>query len=336
MRWLELDTAAPIAYDLANAALRAYDISPSSVTWVRTFNNVVFRVDTSKAAYALRLHRPGYRNIAQMRSQLHFLQQLRVATDMAVPQPVPARDGEWVVTISSDEVAETIHADLLTWLDGRNYRPGEGLGPHRVFKLGAALGRMHTFASQFVPTEEFELPHWDADGLFTSPSPSNLGLLDDILSTEELVMFDEVANRVRVVFAKIGKARNQWGIIHADFILGNCQFRGYTPQILDFDDCGFGYFLYDLGPLLGNLKDYEEDYGYRAIQLRHAFVDGYRSQRALSATDEAHLDLLIAARHAHACLRIADRVRSGVAYVHAVEHQAYRMYEVRKYLEKGT
>ena len=65
-------------------------------------------------------------------------------------------------------------------------------------------------------------------------------------------------------------------MIHADFILGNCHFRGHTPGVLDFDDCGWGHFLYDLAPLLGNLSDAD-----RFLILARAFLAGYRRVRAL-------------------------------------------------------
>jgi Ser/Thr protein kinase RdoA (MazF antagonist) len=67
-------------------------------------------------------------------------------------------------------------------------------------------------------------------------------------------------------------------VIHADYILGNCRFRGRTPGVLDFDDCGWGYFLYDLAPLLGNLSDSD---GFPS--LARAFLAGYRRAGALPA-----------------------------------------------------
>jgi Ser/Thr protein kinase RdoA (MazF antagonist) len=72
----------------------------------------------------------------------------------------------------------------------------------------------------------------------------------------------------------------------------NCQFSHGRVQVLDFDDCGFGYFLYDMCPLLGNLKN-----SAQYATLLRAFLAGYRSIRPLDPDYEPHIDVLIAARH---------------------------------------
>ncbi len=317
---------------LATVALQAYDLPVTSITFVRSLNNAVYKVVAGKQAYALRLHRPGFRSMAETQAELQFLQQLHAATGLAVPEPVPTRNGDLVACVAIAESGLMRHADMLTWLEGRTYRPGKGLGPRRVFQLGATLGCIHHFARQFTPSADFTLPGWDADGLFTSASPFNPGVLEDIFAPEERPLFDEVAGRVRTLFAQLGQGRDQWGMIHGDFIFGNCQFRGRTAQVLDFDDCGYGYFLYDLGPLLGNLKDYEDEYGNRAAQLRTAFLAGYASQHTLPSATPAQLDLMVAARHAHACLQLAGFVRAGAPIDHVAEIHAYRINELRAYL----
>ncbi len=206
-------------------------------------------------------------------------------------------------------------------------RPGQGLGPRSCRRLGAFLGRLHRHAEGFAPPAGFRLPRWDADGLFTAASPYRPGPLEDLFSPEDRALFEAVAERTRVVFRRLGEGRDQFGLIHADFILINCHWHGREPRVLDFDDCGWGYFLYDLCPLLGNLKDYPS---YPA--LRRAFLEGYRGERPLPPEHEAQIDLLIAARHATSCLWAAGCHRSGGAGPDVAAHVAYRLGEVRRYL----
>ena len=113
-------------------------------------------------------------------------------------------------------------------------------------------------------------------------------------------------------------------MIHFDFILGNCLFHKRKVRVLDFNDCGWGYFLYGLCPLLGNLRDYPE---YPA--LRWAFLAGYRSVRPLPLEWEEAFDMLMAARHASQCLWIAGSKRNGGMGPDVKEHVAYRMEEIR-------
>jgi Ser/Thr protein kinase RdoA (MazF antagonist) len=74
--------------------------------------------------------------------------------------------------------------------------------------------------------------------------------------------------------------------------------------VFDFDDCGWGYYLYDLCPVLANLAGYpgavadNPDYP----QLRSAYLDGYRTERELPVEWEKYLPVLMAARNANHCL----------------------------------
>lgn len=64
--------------------------------------------------------------------------------------------------------------------------------------------------------------------------------------------------------------------------------------------------LFDLGAVLGNLADFRPVYP----ALRSAFLAGYRGVRPLSATAEAYLPLMMAARHVSHFLWTLGRGRS--------------------------
>jgi Ser/Thr protein kinase RdoA (MazF antagonist) len=272
----------------------------------------------------LRVHRPLYREVAHTRSELRFLQALHEElqeTRISVPRPVPTANGELVV-----EVGER-HCDLLTWLDGRVLRPGRGLGLSGARLLGEALGRIHDTAERIEPSE-LELPRWDADGMFTAASPFRPGPLDEFLSASQWGLFQEVEERTRAVFESLDRREDAFGVIHADFILLNCHFvrraSGWEVGVLDFDDLGWGYFLYDLCPLLGNLAEFP-----RYTAMRRAFLAGYRSVRSLPSDLEAHLPILMAARHASTCLWVAGIERTHGTGPPVAEHIAYRMDAIR-------
>jgi hypothetical protein len=82
-------------HDVARRALHAYNLEGAQITPVRFLNNTVFKVQVRRAphslnTYALRVHRLGYRGVAQPRSELCYLEELRRDTGLAVPQPVRA------------------------------------------------------------------------------------------------------------------------------------------------------------------------------------------------------------------------------------------------------
>jgi Ser/Thr protein kinase RdoA (MazF antagonist) len=334
----------PTAYaDTASAAaetaLLAYDLpGPVAIAPIRLLNNAVYAVTAADGRrFALRVHRPRYRLPEHTRSELAFLDAVHAPLAEAgvrVPKPVPAKDGasSVAVPLRVNGQAQTVHCDLLSWVDGSVRRPDAGLGPRGVHQVGRALAHLHRAAESFTAPEDFRLPTWDARALFTEDSPYRPGPLEAFLNAEDRKLLDTVAQRTTEIFDRLGDDTDAYGIVHHDFILLNCHTvrtsRGWSIGVIDFDETGWGHYLADLGPVLGNLSDYPH---FR--RLRTALLDGYRTVRSLPRELEAHLPLLMAARHAAQCLWAAGLVHSnGSAEVDTAEHIAYRMWEVRRCL----
>jgi Ser/Thr protein kinase RdoA (MazF antagonist) len=346
---------------LARSALEAYCLAPNTrLRPLSLGNNATFEVladatagrgtlDSSIYAraysrFVLRVHRPGYRSVAHTRSELQFLQAVGEPlgeVGVATPQPVPDRDGNLVVRLASGAAGADSgpkrHADLLTWVEGQVLVPRDGLDPRAVHRLGHALGHLHNASQSFEPPADFELPRWDADGMFTSeasPFRPQLGL-EDILSPADRNLFDEIAFRTRDLFNTLDRAIGTFGVIHVDYMLGNCFLRpqphGWDVSMFDFDDCGWGYYLYDVCPFLCNLAGcpgvIADEPGYP--RLRGAFLDGYRDARPLGPEWETHLPLLMAARLAKSCFMSAGLDVSPTP----VEDVAWRMDLARRCLD---
>jgi Ser/Thr protein kinase RdoA (MazF antagonist) len=277
--------------DIAAAALEAYDLPNPRLRPIRIFNNAVFEVRSDTAKYALRVHRKAMRTRKNVESELVFLQSLDfAAAPIAAPKPIPTADGELVVAI------EGRVCSLLSWIDGAVRRPGSGLGPAGARLLGEALGRIHEAGAQFGSARD--LPLWDAKSLFAHD-----GRLDGLVSAEDFATFEYVAARTTEI---LGNTVD--GVIHGDFILGNCYFARSGNHlrlgVFDFDDCGRGAFLFDMGAVLGNLADFRRQYP----ALRREFLAGYRSVREF--IDERHLPMMMAARHASHYLWALERGRA--------------------------
>ncbi|SDD59857.1 phosphotransferase enzyme family protein [Glycomyces harbinensis] len=343
----ENNPAQTILESTATTALAEYDLpGPLYVAPIRVLNNSVHEVIAGDGSrYALRVHRPGARCSDHTLAELTFLADVhaRLASErITVPTPVPAADGRLLVSLTlpqettSDAHVEA-HCDLLTWVDGKVRRPGSGLGARGVYQLGRALAQLHHVAENYAPAMGFTLPTWDAAGMFTAErSPYNSGPIGEFLRGEDLALFQEVAEQTAAVFSALGNGGESFGLIHNDFILGNCHTVRRRPYswdvgVLDFDDCGWGHYLYDLAPVMGNLSDYAH-----FEELKRAFLTGYRIVRPLPEDLETHLPVLMAARHASQCLWAAGLARRpGVQELDTTAHITYRMAEVRRCLALG-
>ena len=112
----------------------------------------------------------------------------------------------------------------------------------------------------------------------------------DMLPAPVRGKFDEIARRMRTAMPGLGSKPDAFGLIHADLHLENALFDGDAVRLIDFDDCGFGHWIYDLAVPLWEYLD-RSDYP----EFRAALLDGYRERRELP--DLAHLDDFIATRH---------------------------------------
>jgi Ser/Thr protein kinase RdoA (MazF antagonist) len=90
---------------------------------------------------------------------------------------------------------------------------------------------------------------------------------------------------------ELGQGPDVYGLIHADLgVDANVLFWKGEARAIDFDDSGFGYWVYDLAVSLEHCR---EDAAFP--QFRDALLDGYAEMRSLSEEQLKHLNLLMAA-----------------------------------------
>jgi len=113
-----------------------------------------------------------------------------------------------------------------------------------------------------------------------------------------------------------GTGPEVFGLIHADLRLANLMVDGDTLTAIDFDDCGFGWWAYDLAAAL---SFYETD--PRLPDLIARWVDGYTRIAPLPAEDRAMIPSLIFLRRVLLTAWLATRADSDTAQ--ALGGQAY-------------
>jgi Ser/Thr protein kinase RdoA (MazF antagonist) len=89
-----------------------------------------------------------------------------------------------------------------------------------------------------------------------------------------------------------GADAERYGLIHADMRLANLLISpaGET-RLIDFDDCGLGWFLYDFATGVSFIEDHPQ-----VPTLKEAWVEGYRQVRTLSPAEEREIDSFVMLR----------------------------------------
>jgi Ser/Thr protein kinase RdoA (MazF antagonist) len=294
---------------LAVQALDSYPLVDPTMRFITHGENTTFMVDASipvnrsrrgplePRRFLVRVHRPRRHgrqidSVAAIQSELDWLQALRADTDLAVPEPQPALDGSLVITVSADDVAEPRCCSLLRWMAGRCHTASPR--PVHLRRLGGAMARLHNHADLWTRPPGFVRIRWDSETFFGDVmvyGGINAADVWDLLPTKLRHMFDEVATIVGHRMDRLGTTSEAFGLIHADLHLDNTLFAGGEARLIDFDDSGFGYRMYDVAVALWELR-HRSDYA----GLRDALVQGYTEHRELPDEQLADLDVFIAAR----------------------------------------
>lgn len=244
--------------------------------------NVVYEIALPEGRAALRLHRLGYQSAAAIGSELWWCDALARA-GLPVPAAIPSRDGALFVTLSSGRLAS-----VIAWIDGEALgeagvpftRPlPETLALHEA--LGALLARLHRTTDTLTLPPGFSRPRWDADGL-VGEAPFWGRFWDHPAATP-----DQAATlaRARAALRERFSQPLDSGLIHADVLRENVLVNDRSVSLIDFDDSGYGFRLYDLGTVLSqNL--YEPAY----LEIRDALMAGY------GTTDTALVEAFTLAR----------------------------------------
>jgi Ser/Thr protein kinase RdoA (MazF antagonist) len=281
----------------ARAAVEAFPVAARRIELVSMSENVTYRVAaTDGASYVLRLHRPGYHTLDELVSERVWIRAL-AAAGIAVPAPVRTRGGDEYTTVRVDATGERRHAGLARWIDGTMLadllRDAQRATREDYFaQLGALVATLHDQASIWSPPQPFPRHAFDADGLLGErPFWGRFWEHPDLAESERQLLLATRA-RMRAVLDRRGRGPAAFGMIHADLHPSNVLLAGDRLAIIDFDDAGFGWHLYDIAVALFHQRLASRDYA----TAERAFLRGYRSVRAFSEEDAALIPMFLVIR----------------------------------------
>jgi Ser/Thr protein kinase RdoA (MazF antagonist) len=280
---------------IARDALRAHGVGPDAVlTLLNISENATYAVDDPATGErsVVRVHRPGYHTRAAIESELAWVAALRAESVASTPMVVPTGAGEQVA-VGRHPDDEERHVVRFAWVHGEE-PAGARLVDHFV-GLGAVAARLHQHVLRWTPPTWFTRFRWDYE---TSIGPrGHWGRWQDGMAVgpaehEILARLDQALRRRLHDF---GDGPDRFGLVHADMRLANVLVHGEAGRsevnVIDFDDCGFGWFLYDLGSSLSFIE-----HDPQVPELIDAWVRGYRTMAPLSAQDEAELPTFVMLR----------------------------------------
>jgi Ser/Thr protein kinase RdoA (MazF antagonist) len=316
----------------AQDALAAYGgVSPAaSVELLNVSENATFLVtDPDAGPSVLRVHRLGYHTEQEIASELAWMDALRAEAGVRTPLVLPAADGRRVVTVperggtapsslSTPSRSSTerycVRFEFLPGTEPGGSADDPALTGAHFAELGEVTARMHRHAREWSRPSWFTRFHWDYPAAFGQQA--RWGRWQDGIGVgpaehEILTRLDDV---LRARLLTFGTGRDRYGLVHADTRLANLLVHDGSVSVIDFDDSGFSWYLYDLGTAV---SFFEHEPVVPA--LVDSWLEGYRRAGRLSAEDQAQIWtfimfrrlLLVAWIGSHRAVDIAAELGAG-------------------------
>ena len=275
----------------ARDALRSYAAGPAAeLTLLNVSENATYRVDdpASGERTVLRVHRPGYHSREAIRSELAWVRALREDGAVRTPAVVPTLDRAEIAVGRAPD-GELRHAVMFGWVPGTE--PPEDRLVEDFEELGAITARLHRHARKWARPAGFTRLTWDYER--SLGALGHWGRWQDGMGVgpAELAQLGRLDQRLRERLAAFGTGPDRFGLIHADMRLANLIVEDGNVSVIDFDDCGFGWYMYDLGSSVSFIEHYPQ-----VPEMIESWVRGYRGEAPLHAEDAAELPTFVLLR----------------------------------------
>ena len=261
-----------------------WGLSPATaVTLLTVSENATFlAVDPARdAPVVLRAHRPGYHTRAEIESELAWIGALRAEGVADAPRPLPCAGGGHVAGFAQDGATRDVVA--FDFMAGAPPAPGAGLTTG-FRELGAISARLHAHARRWRPPHGFIRKRWDFETTLGARPHWGDWRAAPGLTADGRAVLERACAALRPRLAAWGQGAERWGLIHADLRLANLLVDRGRIAVIDFDDCGFGWFLYDFAAAISFIETDPQ-----VPELQAAWVEGYRTVAPLGAAAVAML-----------------------------------------------
>lgn len=287
------DQQLPILLELAVASTRNYELPDDvSVKMVNLSENATYKVEALDGRrWALRIHRDGYHSKTAIASELAWLVDLRQTGVVVTPAPVRGRDGELIQQVIHPRMPRPRNVVLFEWEAGAEPGIGEDLSePFEV--LGEVTARMHMHTRQWQRPAWFSRFTWDFDTSLGDNNP-HWGRWRDGMGIDAAKedLFGRTVDLIGKRLSAYGKAPDRFGLIHCDLRLANLLIDGKAVKVIDFDDCGFGWYMYDAAT---PVSFYEHE--PQVPGLIESWKAGYRKVLDLPKADEDEIPTFVMLR----------------------------------------
>jgi len=237
----------------------------------------------------LRINRPGYHPRRHIVTELAWVKALRRESPVLTADVYEGLDGEAVQHIWHPSVPEPRNCVLMEFLPGTE--PDEGNRLAAFSLLGEVTARLHTHASAWKGARDGGRHRWDFEAMLGKVSLWGRWQDGLAMTPAKQRLLSRVVRVLQPRIQAVGETNRRFGLVHADLRASNLLVHEGRVAVIDFDDAGYSWFIYDLAAALSFIETHPDMPAYV-----EAWLASYRKVRPLGRDELAAIDSFIMRR----------------------------------------
>ncbi len=276
---------------LANQSLSLWNLpKDATARLINVSENATYLVEGCNWKSILRVHRENYHSERAIQCELEWSKALKEDGVIITPDYYVGVNGNPIQRGIVDGLPVPRFMVMFHFVEGTE--PDQEQDLVRPFEeLGEIAAKTHLHSIGWHRPDSFERLTWDLDAVFGPQSTWGDWRNGPNVTAEVRKILERVERTVTSRLTDFGKGPDRYGLIHADMRLANLLIDHDGTRLIDFDDCGFGWFLYDFAAGISFMEDHAQ-----VPALKQSWLKGYRKFRGLSEYEAGQLDTFIMLR----------------------------------------
>lgn len=236
----------------------------------RTGVNHTYFISNANTKYVVRVYCYNWRTKVEIQQELELLNLLK-DNNISISFPIPDEKGNLIQEINAPEGLR--YAVLFTFAEGKKMR---FMNNETCNAIGSIMAKIHNITAG----KKIDRVNYNSDILLNkSYNYLNLFFSDDL---SEMEYIKQISSKISKSFEENNLLENQSGIVHLDIWYDNLSVNKEDEiTIFDFDNCGNGFLILDVGYFCKQLFFIESDKNEYEMKVE-SFLNGYRKERSLS------------------------------------------------------
>jgi len=243
----------------------------------RTGVNHTYFLTTANTKYVVRVYCHNWRTKIEIEEELNLLNLLK-EHNLSISTPIPDKNGNLIQEIVAPEGLR--YVVLFTFAEGEKLR---FMSKKTCFAVGSTMAKIHNATA----TKKINRINYNSDVLlYKAYEKLNVYFSEDL---DEMLYLKQMSSKISRRFETNYLSEDQNGIVHLDIWYDNLSVNKENDiTIFDFDNCGNGPLILDIGYFCKQLFFIETDKNEYETKVE-SFLNGYRKERSLS---EQELNLI--------------------------------------------